>query len=256
MKRFIGRAINRGLRHLGYELVKDTHVTLGSKAAQEGMAVHLRELFSAWGITCVFDIGANKGQYYEFLRNKVDYEGHIVSFEPIPELAQDLERRSKSDPFWKVFNCAIGGSTQTLPFKVMSRSGWSSLRDKEDVSKTEVADGFTVERIVPVSVRTLDEVRQSLPQSQNGGLFLKIDAQGYDLEVLQGATNTLPALSGLQTELELITVYAGASGYMAVLKFLQDRSYEMTGVFPLWFDKKTFRIGEMDTVFCNMKRVR
>jgi len=56
-------------------------------------AEHLRKLFEMLEIDLVFDVGANTGQYYQYLRNEVGYQGLVVSFEPTPNLAQILKKR-------------------------------------------------------------------------------------------------------------------------------------------------------------------
>ena len=48
---------------------------------------HLRRLLRYLRVDCVYDVGANAGQYAGMLRDKADYKGRIISFEPIPWLA-------------------------------------------------------------------------------------------------------------------------------------------------------------------------
>src|ERR1043166_278246 len=63
---------------------------------------HLRRFFHHFNVDCVFDVGANRGQYARMLRSTVGFQGDIISFEPVPELVNELEQISASDPHWHV----------------------------------------------------------------------------------------------------------------------------------------------------------
>ena len=129
LKQVIGRTLGKVLKPYGYELYKTRDTSLGAKDAQDEMAVHLKQLFAALEIDTVLDVGANYGQYYEFLRNRVEFTGHIHSFEPIPELGAKLVERSASDPKWHVNPCALGIKTGKAQFHISDKPGWSSLRE-------------------------------------------------------------------------------------------------------------------------------
>jgi len=252
MKRYIGKLISRTTRRLGYDFVKLTHTSLGAQASVEALAAHLRDLFAAARITCVLDVGANQGQYYEFLRDWVGYSGRVISFEPVPALAGELELRAASDPLWTVCSFALGSREETLPLRIAEHSGWSSLLEKAKAQVTEVADSVNVKEIVPVPVRRLDRVlSRVLPDYTNTNIYLKIDTQGFDLEVLKGAGTMLASIAALQTELEFLPIYANAPSFISVLEYLQANQYSLTGAFPVWRDR-SLRVGEMDAVFRNV----
>jgi len=56
---------------------------------------HLKRVFSRFDVDCVFDIGANAGQYAEMLRRRADYRGEILSYEPNPDVDKTLRRNQK-----------------------------------------------------------------------------------------------------------------------------------------------------------------
>lgn len=248
---FVKDVINRAVARYGYHLAETTHLSLGDSTSVDLLAQHLRQMFALIHVDAVIDVGANEGQYYDFIRERVQFTGPIVSFEPNPVLAATLTQRATSDPLWTIVDCALGSREDMLPLKVMTRTGWSSLLDKSRVSGTDRADTFEVDRVVSVPVRPLDAVLGTLSSFSTARPYLKIDAQGFDLEVLKGAPQTVARAVAVQTELELIQVYEGAPHYTSVLAHLQERHYAITGVFPVWRDQ-TLRIGEMDTVLRNM----
>ncbi len=70
-------------------------------------ASHLARLFARFDVDCVFDVGANSGQYADRLRSKVGFHGVIVSFEPVPALASRLREKAERDPQWLIEECAL-----------------------------------------------------------------------------------------------------------------------------------------------------
>jgi FkbM family methyltransferase len=248
LKQMIGRTLGRVLKPYGYELYKTRDTSLGAKDAQDEMAAHLKQLFAALEIDTVLDVGANFGQYYEFLRGRVGFTGHIHSFEPIPELGAKLVARSGSDPKWHVNQCALGIKTGKAQFHISDKPGWSSLRELRR-GQSRPTDELQITRSVEVEVRSLDDVVGSL---KVGNLYLKLDTQGSDLDVLRGGEATLKIVKGLQTELGCIPCYDGAASPAEVLAFLEARGFWMTAVDALWQDDD-FRIGEADAVFRRIK---
>ena len=248
LKQVIGRTLDRMLKPYGYELYKTHNTSLGAKDAQDEMVVHLKELFAALEIDTVLDVGANYGQYYEFLRDKVGFTGVVHSFEPIPELGAKLAARSASDPKWHVNQCALGIKSGKAQFHISDKPGWSSLRELRR-GQSRPTDDLQIMRSVEVEVRSLDDVVGKLKVNN---LYLKLDTQGSDLDVLRGGEATLKIVNGLQTELGCIPCYDGAASPAEVLAFLAERGFWMTAVHSLWQDDD-FRIGEADAVFRRIK---
>lgn len=80
---------------------------------------YLRRLFDYFQIDCVLDVGANVGQYRDYLRYEVGFVGPIVSFEPIPRNLETLKARAVHDSRWIIKEVALGASPETKTFNVM-----------------------------------------------------------------------------------------------------------------------------------------
>src|ERR1700730_646638 len=80
---------------------------------------HLRRLFEFLNIDCVFDVGANTGQYARMLRRSVGYRGPIISFEPNPEVAAILRENARRENNWFVEEVALGASVGRATFNLM-----------------------------------------------------------------------------------------------------------------------------------------
>src|SRR5581483_475032 len=105
---------------LGYDIVP--RAGLNDRA----LAAHLADLFAALQIDCVLDVGANTGQYYDFLRHRVGYAGLIVSFEPVEQNIAILRERSRLDPRWSIEPYALGSDEGAHEFNVMRSTLFSS----------------------------------------------------------------------------------------------------------------------------------
>ena len=96
----------------------------------------LRNLFAELDIRCVLDVGANKGQYRDFLRSQVDYQGLIISFEPIQKNAVILQDRAKRDNRWFTYPYALG-STNTNRTLATEEARTTIDRLSERISKLD-----------------------------------------------------------------------------------------------------------------------
>ena len=211
----------------------------------------LRRFLSAFAIDCVFDVGANRGQYATMLRKDASFSGTILSFEPNPEIFAELSRRAASDRKWHVFNLALSDFDGTASFNIMAADQFSSLKMPSDEQDAIFADRNRVTRTVEMQCRRIDGLFAEL-QAKHGFLrpFLKMDTQGHDLSVCEGAGDILASMAGVQTELGVRPIYEGGTGYRAMIDWLVEK-----GLMPSAFfanNKGHFPLlVEMDGIFVN-----
>jgi FkbM family methyltransferase len=232
-------------RSLGYDIVPLREMK------ERDFALHLRDLLKHLEIDCVLDVGANVGQYRDFLRNKVLYEGPIVSFEPVGRHVELLRRRASTDRDWHVEGYALGGREGELPINVMASDQFSSFL-QPDNSRTRAYEGLNEPtHVETVTVHTLDVVLPMLRERLNFDRpYLKLDTQGFDMEVLQGGRDSLPDVRALQTEASVIGIYKGMPGYMDTIRYLEERGFDVTGFYPVSRDP-SLRLIEFDCVMLN-----
>jgi len=113
--------LQRLFRRTGFELIRL------ETARRQTLAPHLVEIFDRFAISCVLDVGANTGEYRDFLRHKVGYKKRIISFEPVHAVFNVLAHHCQSDPNWQVFNFALGPANTTAEINVMKMSTFSSF---------------------------------------------------------------------------------------------------------------------------------
>ena len=194
---------------------------------------HLKRVLERFSVDCVFDVGANDGQYATQLRKKVGYKGLIISFEPIPESAQIIREKSKNDPRWIVEECALSTSDGHHTFHVMADSQFSSLSNpRHDETSLFLNSNKTVRDIV-VKTETLDTAFGRLAEIYSFERpFLKMDTQGYDLEVVEHGKNVLHKFLGLQSELAIRKLYENSIGFRDAISRYEQLGFYLSGFIP------------------------
>ncbi len=208
---------------------------------------HLALLLSRLNVNCMLDVGAFDGGYARDLR-AAGYEGWIVSLEPVGTTYDRLSEAAKDDPRWRTLRVALGSNSETRSINVAGNAVLSSFLPHSRYALDELGPMTdTVER-EQVAVRRLDElIDECLDGISEPRVFLKIDTQGWDLEVLKGAADTLPAVLAVQTELSLKPIYEGMPGYLETIGHLQGLGFELTGTYPVVRDR-SMRMMEVDCV--------
>jgi FkbM family methyltransferase len=141
----------------------------------------------------IFDVGANTGQSIKFFR-KIFYNAKIYSFEPNPLIFKKLNNKRSLNTF--CFDFAIGKMNAKTDFFVSQFSETSSLLSpninsswfllKQKILGLDNSENFNK---LEVEVKTLDFIVKNLGIDEI--FLLKIDVEGSELDVIQGAKNLL-----------------------------------------------------------------
>lgn len=198
-------------------------------------------------INLVFDVGANIGQFAQSLR-RAGYTGHIVSFEPLSSAHSILFRASRKDSLWKIApRVAIGEGDGEIDIHISANSVSSSaLPMLDDHVKAELNSAYVgVERARLARLDTL--TRDYLwPEAIS---FLKIDTQGYEDRVLNGASEFLPRVRGVQLELSLVPLYEGQKLFDFLFEHLVSLGFSIWAIWPGFCDPHTGRMLQVDATF-------
>jgi len=219
---------------------------LVKKAGFDVVRYQSHRIIHHFGFNLVLDIGANVGQYAQELR-ALGYSGKIVSFEPLTQAYTILRKKSESDPDWWARNHAVGDVDGPSSINMSENSYSSSLLDIHDIS----VDARPETKYIgseAIDVKRLDSV---FPEYHEEGqrVFLKIDTQGYEKNVLEGAPQTLPKVSGIQMEMSLFPVYRGADLFDDMLKYVEDKGFRLAHVKPGFCHPETGLMLQLDAIF-------
>jgi FkbM family methyltransferase len=220
------QAVKGLLRELGWQL--------GRYDPRRDPVAIRRRLLGSLGIDQVLDVGANAGQYARQLRAE-GYRGRIISFEPLSSAFADLSAAARGDPDWVVRHEALGREPGRAAINVAGNSWSSSLLPMLDRHREAAPESAYVGQ-EDVLVRTLEAAcAELLPAGARP--FLKIDTQGFTLEVLAGAGRSLEQMLGVQVELSLVPLYAGEPLIGPVLTHLYDRGFTLVAIEPEFADR-------------------
>ena len=199
-----------------------------------------------YDVDVVYDVGANIGQYGRQLRSS-GYRGRILSFEPLTSAYTVLLAESSNDPLWKVYDFALGKSVMTANINIAGNSYSSSLREMLPSHRAAAPESAYVGS-EQVNVKTLDSIFQSeCPERK--GVLLKIDTQGFEMDVLEGAAASLPEIDTLQLEMSLIPLYDGETLFNEMYAFLAAKGYQLVSIEPAFTDAESGRMLQIDGVF-------
>lgn len=260
MKNILRKWLERIIGRFGWSMVGTLKLSELTRLAAETKAAvsletHLTRLLKLHAPDCLFDVGAHDGGFARMIR-KLGYEGWIVSFEPLPQLAQKLRDHAAGDEKWLVEECALGAQSGEMKFHQMAGDVFSSFLLPEAGQPDKYNDSNVVVRSLPVSVKTVDgawlEMKARLGVRR---LMLKMDTQGYDLEVFSGAGGTAGEICLLMSELACIPIYQGAPSLQQSLEIFTAAGFCPAFLSPISFGPDLAAI-EMDGVFVRAEAIR
>jgi FkbM family methyltransferase len=233
------RGLSRpGLRRLGYDVVRFD--------AQKDPASRRAALIRERGVNLVLDVGANDGTFARQLR-EVGYRGRIVSFEPQTAAYAALRSAAAADPLWECRNLAVGVDEGEAVLNIAGNSSSSSLFEISPRHVRSAPESAYVGR-EEVNVQRLDSLAGELGLAE-ATVYLKVDVQGGELDVLRGAVAVLERVVLVEAELSLVSLYEGAPRFDEIIDYLADRRFGVLSLEPVFVDPSDGRLLQLDAVF-------
>ncbi len=224
--------------YFGYEFTRISNNTY------ENQSLHTIELINRHNINLVIDVGANMGQFAIELRH-AGYRGQIISFEPLIKCYKHLI--SIADDMWHIENCALGNSNTTETINVSHKTVFSSILNTNEFDRSNFSDSIKVVDTQTITIKKLDDViGELINEPEKKKIFLKLDTQGYDNQVILGAKDILTHTHLLQTEVSCKSIYENTPPFYETLKQLSTSGFNVTGIFPLSRDKTSMELLEFD----------
>lgn len=233
------KIIKRLARNIGVEI---SHYLPSNCAAAQ-----LVKALDSAGINVVFDIGANEGQFAREIR-EYGYAGLIVSFEPLSSARQKNLTYASLDPNWVVHDqSAIGDHDGQIEIHIAGNSVSSSVLPMlESHSSAAVGSAYVASELVPIA--RLDSVASRYLTSESK-LFVKIDTQGFEWQVLDGARESLQHARGVLCELSLVPLYDGQRLWRDIVDRLDAEGLMLWALQKGFTDPRTGQSLQMDGIF-------
>ena len=153
----------------------------------------------------VVDVGANRGQFALDVR-KAAPQARIISFEPLGSEAEVFRTIFSGAPNVELKECALGSVKGTAQLHVAGAADSSSLLEIGNLQE-QLFHGTGEVQVVEVAVELLDDVLREYDLGDRA--LLKIDVQGFELQVLMGAVEALGRFRWVYVELSFVELYVG-----------------------------------------------
>jgi FkbM family methyltransferase len=207
----------------------------------------LQRLLDVHTITAVLDVGANVGQYAKNLRD-AGYRGKIVSFEPLSSAYSGLTKASQSDPGWKIApRMALGDRDGSIDIHVSRNSVSSSALELLN-AHCDADPSAAYRALETVRMARLDSVVDEFLRLEDV-VFLKLDVQGFESQVLTGAARNIKRIAGVQIELSLVPLYDSQTLFRPMIDELSSLGFELWALIPGFTNQRTGRLLQIDGVF-------
>ena len=186
----------------------------------------LRHILTKLSIDCVLDVGGHRGEYGTLLR-RIGYRGWIISFEPVHANFEKLQAVAATRPPWKVFPYGLGAENERREINVTEGSSFSSFLTPLEESQVRFPIN-RLERKEEADVRRLDSILEScLTDISSPRIYLKLDTQGFEVSVLEGAKSILPRVLALQTEVSVHNIYHGMHKFAETVDKFEAAGFEL-----------------------------
>lgn len=199
------------------------------------------------GITpkSVIDVGANVGQF-SVAASKIFPEALIHSFEPQPECVERLKQNTRSLNNVTVYPLALGNVEGEALFQLNTHTHSSSFLPLAAAHRDAFPDAREIQKI-PVKVTLLDGVLADtdLPSP----VMLKLDVQGYEPWVLEGASRTLERVDYVILEASLKPMYEGERLFEEIISIMRNYGFSFLRPIGWLSDPKTGEILQLDVLF-------
>jgi FkbM family methyltransferase len=206
------------------------------------------KLMQHHGIDLVLDVGANKGQYAESLLQN-GFDGKVISFEPLSSVHAQLTKNAKKYANWMVApRCAVGAEETIIDMNITENLVSSTALKMLDTH----LEGAKESRVIgteKAELKTLNSFYEDYVKGHSS-VYLKIDVQGFEREVLKGSSQLFPHLKGVEIEMSMVPLYENQDWlFKEILDEFTSQGFKLMSISPAFTDIKTGQILQCDGIF-------
>ena len=230
--------IQKMLRKIGIQMKRYPDLDLARR-------IKIMENFN---IDALLDIGANIGQYAINMR-ELGYSKKIISFEPLTNAFKDLNTNSLKDDNWLANNYAIGNEDAKSVINIAGNSLSSSILNMlpSHIESEQMSKYIAQEEI---EVKKLDSVFNSFCKKDEK-VMVKIDTQGFEKNVIDGATKSLMNIKIIQLEMSIVPLYENEMLFIEMINYLDNKGFQLFSLENGFSDPTTGQLLQVDGIFVN-----
>ena len=197
----------------------------------------------------IIDVGANKGQF-GIAAAVIFPNSTVSSFEPDPETYSELIKNTTTYKNIKCFQTALGAEDGEIEFNRNSYSLSSSILPITEKHLSAFPEA-TEKEVIKIPLTTLDIISTQFDFTKT--VLLKLDVQGYEKIVLEGARDTLKNINFVALEASFKPLYEGEMLFGECLDVMREYGFEIITPIGYLKDPKTGKILQIDLLFKNMR---
>ena len=236
-----------GIKHSLRKLLWKIGYDISEFAPHAHALARRKRILEYYAIDTVLDVGANSGQFARLLRHDLGFENRIVSFEPMRNVFQVLKANADKDAAWEAFNYALGSVDGRREINIAANSYSSSLLGMLPAHlKAAPHSQYTGKEII--EVKTLDSLYETLCKTAKN-VYMKIDTQGFESEVLQGAANSLRYIDTVEMEMSLTPLYDGELLFADMCLLMATKGYALIAIENGFADPDSGQLLQIDGIF-------
>lgn len=234
------RVIQSLFHFFGFELSR-----FPRKASLPRRDFHFLQLLKKFEIDLVLDVGAANGGYGDWLRT-LGYNSRIISFEPLQISFAELVKKTNGDERWNAVNLALGENNESTHIHVAGNLDSSSLLPMLPTHETAAPHSIVTHTAHIEKIKLDNFDHPWLGNSKS--IFLKMDVQGYEMKVLEGAHELLNKVKGLQIEMSFIPLYKDQLLFEEMMTYVKSIGFDMYYIRPGFADQEG-RLLQCDGIF-------
>lgn len=239
--------IKKNVRKIGIRLSRNSYVSEILKNTNRTYDIVMRmKIINYYNIDTLIDIGANIGQYALDMR-AIGYNKRIISFEPLKSAFKELEKISSSDDKWLVQNYALGDQDVQSVINVSDNSVSSSILNilPTHLNVEPKSKYISKEKI---EIRKIDSILNSFCKKENN-IMVKIDTQGFEKKVIDGAIESLSDIKVIQLEMSIIPLYEDEMLFVEMINYLNDKGFQLFSIENGHSDLISGQLFQIDGIF-------
>lgn len=178
-------------------------------------------------IDAVIDIGANAGQFAKRII-KVFPDASIYCFEPLPEPFEKLDSWAAGKKV-KTFNMALGNKKDKMEMNLHTDHSLSSSLLETTETTSELYPVTSNQQKIEIEVERLDDIAETTDLYRFKNILVKMDVQGFENRVIEGARKFLPRSSAVILEVSLDNLYDQQADFRELTGMLYDLGFSYAG---------------------------
>ncbi len=189
-------------------------------------------------LATVIDIGANRGQFTLAVREYAPW-ARVIAFEPLSGPGAIFRRIFASDSMVHLYPMAVGATAGEAIIHLTEAEDSSSLLSVAPLQES-LFPGTGEVRTETIKVGRLTDFVS--PKEIAGPALLKLDVQGFELEVLCGCEDLLDRFANVYVECSFVELYKGQALAHEIIAWLQRRGFHLSGVYNLSYYRRRLAV--------------